>query len=468
MRVSLYARVSTDEQAKEGYSLNAQVEKMRAFCFSQGWTIYKEYVEEGRSAKDIDRPQLQSLLANMNSFDVVLVYKLDRLSRNVSDINILLNTFEKNNVAFKSVTEPYDTTTAQGKLLINIFASLAQFEREQLAERVFMGMNRKHEEGERNGGRPPYGYDYLEGELIVNEEEAKWVRKMFDEAELKGAYTITGILNQNRVRTKGNTLWNTTMVSYVLSNPLYYGMTRWNYKKKGKRTYDEILVPGKHEPIITKEQFDKVSAIRKKRSVTKTKGQSIYPFSSILKCNRCGRYLYGAMRKQTGGKIYRFYKCGGRSLKGVCDMPIIGENTVDEEFIKNLDLAQVEVQMPEQETVDIKRIEKELRKTKERIERLEELYIDGDIPKKKYRERLEIEQKKETELSQSLTTQNNTMTPDRLIELIHSLKVNWSEISLEKRKRYLHRIFEYIEIECKSSGKKNTGAVIEITDYALN
>jgi site-specific DNA recombinase len=469
MKVALYTRVSTEEQAKEGFSLSAQLEKMKAFCFSQGWQIYKEFTEEGRSAKDLERPQLQSLLKEMNHFDVVLVYKLDRLSRNVSDINILLNTFEKNNVAFKSVTEPYDTTTAQGKLLINIFASLAQFERDQLAERTHMGMTRKHEEGQRNGGNAPFGYDLINGELVINPEESKWVKFIFDQFELKGRNVIAKELNRNGVRSKKDTLFNPSMVTYIAKNPVYYGYLRWNYRhKNGKRTYEEIIVPGKHKPIITKEQFDKVNRRMKERVNKGHKGHAIYPFTGILKCKRCGKKLNGAKRNKADGSVYRFYKCSGRFTQGICDMPVIGENVVDFEFANKLNLDDIEFQVPTEESVDIKAIEKELKKVRSRIERLEELYIDGDIPKKKYRERLEIEQKKETELSQSLNVDNETMSPEEIKETIHDFTNDWSELSFEERKKWVHLFFDYIEIECHSNHKGgNDTAIIEITDYAL-
>jgi site-specific DNA recombinase len=468
MRVSIYARVSTDEQAREGYSLNAQVEKMRAFCFSQGWTIYKEYVEEGRSAKDVDRPQLQSLLTDMNKFDVILVYKLDRLSRSVSDINILLNTFEKNKVAFKSVTEPYDTTTAQGKLLINIFASLAQFEREQLAERTHLGMTRKHEEGQRNGGNAPFGYDLVEGDLVINEEEAKWVQFIFDQFELKGRNTIAKELNRNGVNSKKGHLFNASMVMYIVKNPVYHGMLRWNYRhKNGKRTYEEILVMGQHEPIISKEQFERINGKLKERANKGFKGHTIYPFSGTLKCKRCGKKLNGSKRKRADGSAYRFYKCSGRFTQGICDMPVVGEEIIDYEFVNKLNIAQVKLEPPSENKVDRKQVEKELKNIRKMMERIEETYIlNGD--KKKYRERLEFAQKKETELLQSLE-EKDSVTPEQIKAAIIRLKNDWPNVSLEQRKKIIKTFFGHIEIECLSSHRGgNDTAVIEITDYALN
>ncbi|MFD0825805.1 recombinase family protein [Neobacillus sp. M.A.Huq-85] len=471
MKAALYPRVSTEEQSKEGYSLAAQLEKMRAFCFSQGWTIYKEYTEEGRSAKDMDRPQLQALLSELNHFDVVLVYKLDRLSRNVGDINYLLDTFEKNHVAFKSVTEQYDTTTSQGKLLINIFASLAQFEREQLAERTYFGMERKHTEGSRNGGRAPFGY-YLdkEGKLAIDEEEAKWVRWMFESFHTKGKKMITEELNKNGVRTRTGAFWNNSAVDYVVSNPVYYGALRWNYRtKKGNRTYEEIISEGNHPPIISKELFDEIKSKRKDRKNGGWKSRTMYPFSPVLRCARCGHSMHGGRRKRADGTEHRFYKCAGRFEYKICDMPVIAEDTIEQEFIKSLEYVQVEAEVPDQEEVDTKEIKKELKRIEERKARWKELYVDGDLTKKEYKEKIDDETEKENVLRRSLEISQETPTSEVINNIIENIKTKWQDISLENRKRIVSSIFECIKIECikSHSGGHGERPVIEIKDTIL-
>ncbi|MBT2696388.1 recombinase family protein [Bacillus sp. ISL-40] len=468
MKAALYPRVSTEEQSKEGYSLAAQLDKMRAFCFSQGWTIYKEYVEEGRSAKDMERPQLQSLLSDIPHFDVVLVYKLDRLSRNVSDINILLNTFEKNKVAFKSVTEPYDTTTAQGKLLINIFASLAQFEREQLAERTYMGMARKHEEGSRNGGRAPFGY-YLDdqGKLAIDEVEAKWVRWMFEAFHTKGKKMITEELNKNGIRTRTGAHWNHSAVDYVVTNPVYYGALRWNYRtKQGNRTYEEVIVEGNHPAIITKEVYEEIKKTRKDRKNTGWKSRTVYPFSSVLRCARCGHSMSGGKRNRADGTVHRFYKCSGRFEYKICDMPVIAEDTIEQEFIKSLEYLPVETEAPDQQEVDTKEIKKELKRIEVRKARWKELYVDGDLTKKDYKEKMDAEIEKENELTRSLEINQETPTSEVINNIIENIKTKWQDISLENRKRILTTIFDTVQIECLKSHSGGSGErpVIEIKE----
>jgi site-specific DNA recombinase len=468
MKVALYPRVSTEEQSKEGYSLAAQLEKMRAFCFSQGWAVYKEYVEEGRSAKDMERPQLQALLADMSNFDVVLVYKLDRISRNVGDINYLLNTFEKNKVAFKSVTEPYDTTTSQGKLLINIFASLAQFEREQLAERTYMGMARKHEEGSRNGGRAPFGY-YLDdnGNLAIDEAEAKWVRWMFEKFHTKGKKMITEILNRENVKTRTGAHWNHSSVDYVVNNPVYYGALRWNYRtKQGNRTYEEVVVEGNHPAIVPKEVFDEIKKTRKDRKNSGWKSRTVYPFSSVIRCARCGHRMHGGRRKKADGTEYRFYKCAGRFEYKICDMPVLAEDTIELEFIKSLDYVPVDTDVPEQDEIDYVEIKKELKRVENRKANIKELFLDGDLTKKEYKEKMEDAEEKENALRRSLEIRSETATSEVVNTIIRNIKTKWQDISLDNRKRILSTIFDTIKIECikSHSGGHGERPVIEITD----
>src|SRR5699024_3098799 len=150
MTVAIYIRVSTEEQASEGHSIGAQRELLKAYCTRQGWTSYKFYVDEGISAKDTNRPQLQLMLDHIKEgmIKTVLVYRLDRMTRSVLDLHKLLETFEKHDCAFVASTEPYDTTTAVGRLFITLVAAMAQWERENTGERISMVLNEKATKGE--------------------------------------------------------------------------------------------------------------------------------------------------------------------------------------------------------------------------------------------------------------------------------------------------------------------------------
>src|SRR5690625_4111289 len=177
MRAGIYVRVSTREQAEEGYSIQAQLNRLKAYCESQGWNVSRVYNDEGLSAKDTNRPQLQQMIDNIkaNKIDVVLVYRLDRLTRSVFDLYNLLETFDKHECGFKSATEVYDTTTAMGRLFITIVAALAQWERENLGERVAVGLEEKVNQGLFPGGFSPYGYKVEKSRLDQGEKESELV-----------------------------------------------------------------------------------------------------------------------------------------------------------------------------------------------------------------------------------------------------------------------------------------------------
>jgi site-specific DNA recombinase len=461
MRTALYVRVSTDLQAKEGFSIASQTQRLNDFARSQGWNIVETFIDDGYSAKDLNRPQIQKMMQGIKDrqFDVILVYKLDRLVRSVSDLHEILQLLDKYNCKFKSATEMFETTTAMGRFFITLVAAMASWEREQISERVLLNMKKKHAEGQRNGGRTPYGYDYSDGELVINKEEAKWVKYIFDESEIKGAKAIAIALNKNGLRTKQDSLWSATTITLLLTNPVYYGMLRWNYMSKGKRTYDEELIPGTHEPIITKEQFDRVAEIRKNRAINRGKGHVAYPFSGVLKCKRCGGKLTGSSRKYKNGQVYRFYKCITNRDAGMCDMPSFGEEKIDNQFMKNLDPEQIDFKVPETETIDKKEIEKELKNIKARMKRIDDIYIAGGKTIKWYKEEMDKEQKREAELLQSLNAQTNHITPEELKGLLNFIKENWSLFDYEQRKKTIQDFFEFIEVEHTDS--------LKITDYAL-
>lgn len=181
IRAAGYVRVSTDEQAMEGQSLENQSARIKAYAESQGWDLIEIYREEGYSGKVIDRPELSKLIENIKAgkFDVILVYKVDRLTRKQKDLWYLLeDVFEARGVGFKSVIEPFDTTTAQGKAFLGMLAVFAQLERDTIAERTKDTLANKKSNGEWIG-RIPYGYQLsASGNLEKNPDEQKIIAKI--------------------------------------------------------------------------------------------------------------------------------------------------------------------------------------------------------------------------------------------------------------------------------------------------
>lgn len=275
MKVATYVRVSTDEQAKEGFSIPAQRERLRAFCESQGWEIVEEYIEEGWSAKDLDRPQMQRLLKDIKkgNIDIVLVYRLDRLTRSVLDLYLLLQTFEKYNVAFRSATEVYDTSTAMGRLFITLVAALAQWERENLAERVKFGIEQMIDEGKKPGGHSPYGYKFdKDFNCTIIEDEANTVRMIYRMyCDGYGYHSIAKRLNELGIKPRIAKEWNHNSVRDILTNDIYIGTYRWGNK----------VVLNNHPPIISETLFRKVQKEKKKESRS-DKGWEVSPHWSFV------------------------------------------------------------------------------------------------------------------------------------------------------------------------------------------
>lgn len=471
MRIATYRRVSTEMQADEGFSLEAQKSRLQSYIDSQGWRLVEDYVDEGFSAKNTERPALKRLMEDIkkDKFDVVLVYRLDRLVRSVVDLHELLSLFEKHNVKFKSATEVFDTTSAMGRLFITMVAAMAQWERENLSERVHFGMKQMVLEGKRAGAKPPFGYDLQDKQLIINEEEAKWVRYIFEQYQTKGQQTIAGALNDMGIKTKSGSRWRSPVVYTVVTNPIYAGFIRWNYRKaSGIKTGNEVIVKGEHEPIISKEQFDTVQEIIQKRTGKGFKGHTHYPFTGVLKCARCGSPMIGASRKRKHG-VYRFYRCTGRFQSKICDMPLISEEVLAKTFLDEVEVPEYkEVQLPEKED-NTHEIEKKLSKVKSRIERIQDLYLDGDLTKQEYRERLEKERKKEEELVRQMTPSSNDINYEVLTQLVNDMKQLWEHATDEERKQLILLSVDSIIVEVTESSKggPNQHAKISITDYAM-
>jgi site-specific DNA recombinase len=475
MRCAIYRRVSTEMQREEGYSLEAQKSRLISYAESQGWTVVGDYSDEGVSAKNMERPALQRLLRDMKKghFDVILTYKLDRLVRSVGDLNELLTMFDKNNVKYKSATEMFDTTSAMGRFFIMIVGAMAQWERENLAERVKLGMTRRHEEGQRNGAKPPYGYNLIDGALVVNEEEAKWVRFIFDSYASKGRRTIAVDLNNRGLRTKEGNTWNDFNIHYIATNPVYYGSLRWNYRKlSGAKTGEEIIVDGDHEGIITKEKFDEVQSIRVKRKGTGFRSDTDYPYTGVLRCARCGGTMYGSRRKRKDG-YHRYYKCMNRFKSGTCNMPILPEEVLDEELVKKLDMNNTEIneiiEIKKNDELNIDEITSELKRIEKAKQKLKTLFTWDDITESEYKNEMETLKDRELELNRMTEKKEAITDVSEYILFFESLPLIWGEMEFDERKKFLTKYIKSIVVDITKEvvGGPGNKPDITIKDYQM-
>jgi site-specific DNA recombinase len=303
-RAAAYVRVSTDEQAEHGHSIPAQKRSLLSYAKSQGWEIVEFYVDDGYSGKDLGRPAMTRLLADAEAgrFDLVLVYKLDRLSRRQKDVLYLLeDVFDPAGVGFKSVTETFDTTTPFGKASLGMMAVFAQLEREQMVQRVKAGLAEATRKGLVNGGIPPYGYDYnpeIKG-YVVNPVEAEVVRLAF-RLYLEGLGTprIAEYLDAHGYPNRSGKSWaNGPLAMMLRGSKRYLGYARW----------DGQLYEAGHEAIIDEQTHLAVQAELKRRGKDRSWGKGL--LSGLAYCE-CGRALQvHSVRKKRTGKTYRYYLC---------------------------------------------------------------------------------------------------------------------------------------------------------------
>lgn len=303
--IGLYTRVSTAEQAREGYSIDEQIQRLKLYAEAHGRKDYKVYTDGGYTGASMERPALNDLLKDIKAgkIDKVIVYKLDRLSRSQKDTLYLIeDAFLSNGVDFESMSERFDTSTSFGRAMVGVLAVFAQLEREQIKERMAMGKEGRAKEGRwHGGGYAPIGYDYRGGELIVNDLEAAHVREAFT-MYASGA-SIKQIEEQfaRKGYSHAHGGYNHTTLKRLLENVLYIGMV----KHKGQ------VYEGIHEQIIDKELFEAVR-LRRELEHDKASGRpsSATYLSGLVVCGKCGG-RYACTAHAVGGK-YRYYTCYNR------------------------------------------------------------------------------------------------------------------------------------------------------------
>ncbi len=250
-RVALYTRVSTEDQAKEGFSLDAQLDRLRLYAQAQDWAIAGEFVDEGHSGRTTRRPAYQAMMAAMEEWDTLLVLKMDRIHRNSRNFMAMMDDLTRADKGFASVTESLDTSTAMGRFVMDIIQRIAQLESEQIGERVYVGMEQKAKSRGGSLGKPaPFGYAYNEHQtLTVVEDERPWIEGIFARYRRgEGKQSIADWMNQEGPATRRGKQWTVWNITHILTNPVYAGALHWG---------DQVQ-PGMHEAIIAPRDYDAV------------------------------------------------------------------------------------------------------------------------------------------------------------------------------------------------------------------
>ncbi len=250
VRAAIYTRVSTEDQAKEGFSLDAQLDKLQAYCKARDWIIGGEFVDEGYSGRNVKRPAYTRMMEDIDKWDSLLVIKMDRIHRNSKNFMLMMEHLKKEEKEFVSMTESLDTSTAMGRFVMDIIQRIAQLESEQIGERVYIGMEQK---ARTNGGvlgfNIPYGYDYPEGTLIKNTEEARVINNIYSWYQNgKSMGKIAKMLNNTKIPTKKGGVWAKKTISTILKNPVYCGYLHW----------EQYINKSDHEQIILESDFNEI------------------------------------------------------------------------------------------------------------------------------------------------------------------------------------------------------------------
>lgn len=332
--VAFYTRISTDEDHQK-YSLGAQSERLEAFCKSQfghDWRLHKIYTDTD-SGTHMNRPGLEMMLndAGHRRFNQLLVFRVDRLSRKVRELALMVDDLTKNGVVLRSITEPFDTSSAAGKMMLQMLGVFAEFEHATIVERTKVGMERKAKGGEWVGGVVPFGYQLKPGKgLVISEEEALIVKKMFSmyAFENEGITTIADKLNSSGHRRRSGRKWDKRVVINILRNPIYTGKLRWR----------DVIHDAKHEAIVSSELFKKVQEIcgdRSKGMLGRRWNNSPRLLSGLLFCGQCGERMVGISSQRD--KVYvPYYVCSARIFGKSCGQDYVRADLLEDGVLQDV------------------------------------------------------------------------------------------------------------------------------------
>ncbi len=451
VKVIIYTRVSTKEQV-EGYSLSSQKILCKEYAEKQGWEVIEIFQEQGESAKSADRTQLQKLLdyclRNKGKIDVVLVHKLDRMSRVTADYQAIRALLVRYGMVLRSVSEPIDGSPT-GKFMENIFSAVAQLDNDVRAERTKEGLKERVRQG-LWAWAPPIGYRSSPAGMVVDQEKAPLIRKAF-ELFSTGNYKIkdiTRFFNRQGLRTKKGNKISEQTTTRILENKLYTGIIT----VKGW----EGEVNGLHEKLISPEVFYRVQNIRRGKSFTvlpRLTNNPYFPLKNIMKCTGCDKFLTASTSKGRTNK-YSYYHCK-------CGKTRIAKDALEETFFNFLKQIQpngsfitlfkeilVDVWKMKQRgvTVELQKIDRELASLKTIKTRLIDKTLQGVISDDDYKEQVEsISSKiatKEIERSDIRIEETNT---DHFValseELFTKVSTIWLDSPFEQKLKFQHLLF---------------------------
>ena len=299
----IYIRVSTLDQAREGFSLGQQEEQLKALCERKGYEVYKVYADEGISAKNDKRPAYREMLRDVKNgtINVIVAFKMDRLTRSVYDVEKLMTVVDNAGCDIDCLNDSSNTTTSTGRLTLRIMTSVSQNEIEKCSERTKFGMVGAIQAGH-IPNHTPLGFKRDNKKLIPDPMTKDIVIRMYDlYLEGKSYQAIANIYNKEQVL--GKTNWKDSTIGKIMTNELYKGDYLHGKKTKNPTYYENVV-----EAIVSKEKWDNCQ-YQKKRNARHYERTATYLFTNKLKCSECGRFLGGCATTKPNGKKYYYYRC---------------------------------------------------------------------------------------------------------------------------------------------------------------
>lgn len=441
---------------------------MLKLCDYKNYEVYKVYEDAGISAKNMNRPAFQEMIQDIKDGKInkIIVYKLDRLTRSIKDLEEICTFLEENNCSLESMCEDINTSTANGKFFIRMLTILAQLEIERTSERTKFGMVGAVKKGH-FVGRPPIGYDKVDKKLVINDIESEVIRRIFD-FYIKGiaANAITKLLNEEKAL---NRKWIPTLVDRILSNEIYIG----NYVHRKTVSDEESQKFVGVAPAIIEEEVFNIAQIQKQKNLKNYKRKQTYIFMQSIKCPKCGTIMGGCSSKSHTGEKHCYYQCANCKTR-------VSEKKIEKQMINFLDdmldffllidntYKPYLYQDTEKELKKCNKIIDELN-TKEK--RIKSAFVNGIVEEMELKDELDFikNQKKITEEKiKDLTIKESTEDHKNEMKLIYNLKQLeqiknksyyvrknhlWDKLSKEQKQELVFKYIDNISIEVDK--KKN-------------
>lgn len=454
-RVAIYARVSTQEQVENGNSLEFQIDKLKAYCQLHELKVVGEYIDAGVSGAKFSRPALDRLKNDIEKIDIVLVYKIDRLSRTIKDTMLLIeDIFKPNNVDLISLSENFDTSQAVGMAMIAVISTFAQLERETIKERMIAGKIQAVKNG-KNINRPPFGYIKKDGKILKDEKTEACMKFIFDcVLERKSLSEIVSMLQMSEYSTLKK--WNFTTIGRMVKNKVYCGHT----ESFG------TLIKNTHERYITDEQQKYIIELiteRKTHSSKSAKNKIPALFRGIISCPKCQHKLTPINKKTTKGNRLIYYRCSNclKKKQSIINVP---EQKFEKKLLDFLKYDfKIEFEKSEIEKKDYSKILNNLENKKIKLQRawLNELLTDEELGKlqNEINEQIKVIEKEKNDYN--LMVENSKKLKNTSI-IISNFENLYTKMNNNEKIEFLNTIIK--EIKIKVEPKK----VNVINKYEIN